>query len=148
MDTASRRTSIRVAGYSHGEAPIPAASRIGPFVATVNIGGFDFAAGRYPAEAAGQVRTMFDNLRAILAGAGVTLADVLKMTVYVQDNSFRKALDVEWLRAFPDPESLPARQTLLFRDLPPGRLVSCDVLAVAAAEPAAAGRATSSPAGR
>jgi enamine deaminase RidA (YjgF/YER057c/UK114 family) len=134
-----------VASYSHGAVPIPAASRIGPFVATGNIGGFDFAAGCYPAEAPAQVRMMFDNLRAILAGAGVTLADVLKMTVYVQDNSYRKALDVEWLRAFPDPDSLPARQTLLFRDLPPGRLVACEVLAVAAAAP---GPAISTPAGR
>ena len=86
-----------------------------------------------PDEAAGQIRMMFQNLRAILAGAGATLADVLKMTVYVQDNSYRKALDAEWVRAFPDPQSLPARQTLLFRDLPAGRLVSCDVLAVASA---------------
>ncbi len=131
MDTPSRRESIRVATYSHGDVPIPAASRIGPFVATGNIGGFDFAAGRYPADPAEQVRRMFEHLRAILAAAGVTLEDVLKMTVYVQDNSYRKALDAQWLQEFPNPHSLPARQTLLYRDLPPGRLVSCDVLAVA-----------------
>lgn len=132
MAETSRRKSIRVDSYSHGKVPIPAASRIGPFIATGNVGGFDFARGAYAEGPAGQARQMFENLRDIVTAAGATFDDILKMTVYVSDNSYRAALDVEWLATFPNRESQPARQTILHKDLPPGRLISCDVLAVAA----------------
>jgi 2-iminobutanoate/2-iminopropanoate deaminase len=131
MDERLRRKSIRIDSYSHGKTPIPAASRIGPFIASGNIGGFDVARGGYAADAAEQTRQMFENLRDIVTAAGATLDDVLKMTVYVRDDSYRALLDMEWLKAFPDRDTQPARQTILHKDLPAGRLISCDILAVA-----------------
>ena len=125
------RQSITAEGFSHGALPIPAASRIGPFVATGNVFGFDFDSAAHPESAGAQAELMFAHLRRILAAAGCGFADVLKLTVYVRDDGVRGAINTPWLAAFPDEASRPARQTILMPTLPEGRLVACDALAIA-----------------
>ncbi|MET3473434.1 2-iminobutanoate/2-iminopropanoate deaminase [Novosphingobium sp. 1529] len=129
----TKRQSIFAEGFSHGALPIPAASRIGPFIASGNIFGFDYAAGAHPETADAQAALMFQHMQRIVEAAGGTLDDILKVTVYVQNDSVRAAVDPEWIKAFPDPASRPARQTMVQAAMPGNRLIACDILAVASA---------------
>ena len=120
------RRSVEVEGFSHGAQPIPAASRVGPLVMTGGVYGLDPATGKIPDDVAEQARLMFMNLERILAAAGGTLGDIARMTVYVKAPDARPAVNAEWLKAFPDPASRPARHTLQNDGLPANMLVQCD----------------------
>jgi 2-iminobutanoate/2-iminopropanoate deaminase len=123
------RRSIEVEGFSHGAQPIPAASRVGPLVATGGVYGLDPAKGAIPDDVSEQARLMFENLARILQSAGGDMADIARMTVYVKVPEARAAVNVEWLKAFPDPASRPARHTLQNDHLPANMLVQCDAIA-------------------
>jgi 2-iminobutanoate/2-iminopropanoate deaminase len=125
----SDRRSIVVDGLGHGANPIPAASRIGPFVATGGIRGVDPVTGQMPADIETQVSLMFANLQAILSAGGADLGDVLKMTFWLATPDARAPINAEWVRAFPDPDRRPARHVLNYA-LGHGMLVQCDALAV------------------
>jgi 2-iminobutanoate/2-iminopropanoate deaminase len=127
----ARRQSIEVSGFSHGNLPIPAASRVGDLVATGGVMGLDPEAGKLPDDVAEQARLMFANLQRILAAGGATMEDILKITVWVKVPEARAAVNVEWLKLFPDPRSRPARHTLQNDHLAGNMLVQCDALAVA-----------------
>jgi 2-iminobutanoate/2-iminopropanoate deaminase len=123
------RTSIEVEGLGHGGLPIPAASRIGNFVATGGVRGVDPKTGKMPDDVTEQAALMFANLRLILAAAGAGPEHVLKMTVWIKAPEARVAVNEEWVKMFPDSSARPARHTLNY-DLPGGMLVQCDALAV------------------
>jgi 2-iminobutanoate/2-iminopropanoate deaminase len=123
------RRSIEVEGLGHGQLPIPAASRIGPFVATGGIRGVDVATGEMPADVALQTRLMFENLQRILAASACDPSQVLKMTIWIATPDARQCINEEWCKMFPDPGSRPARH-ILKGDLPSGMLVQCEALAV------------------
>jgi len=126
------RRSIEVEGFNHGAQPIPAACRVGPLIMTGGVYGLDPATGRIPDDVGEQAQLMFANLERILAAGGASLADVAKMTVYVKVPEARAAVNAEWLKAFPDPASRPARHTQQNDHLPANMLVQCDVTAWAA----------------
>ena len=100
--------SIHVAGGSH-KAPIPAAARVGPLLATSAVNGKDAATGTLPADATTQAANAFVNLQAVLAAGGASLADVVKLAVTIGDESVREAVNPHWLALFPDPADRPAR---------------------------------------
>jgi 2-iminobutanoate/2-iminopropanoate deaminase len=83
------RKSIETDVFSHGMLPIPAASRIGVFVASGNIFGYDFTAGSRPETADQQVKLMFGHLRSVITAAGGSLEDILKLTVHVRSDVVR-----------------------------------------------------------
>jgi 2-iminobutanoate/2-iminopropanoate deaminase len=93
------------------------------------IPGVDATTGQLGADAAAQARCAFDNLRALLAAGGATLEDVVRMTVYIKDNTAREHVNAHWLVCFPDPHDRPARHTLVY-DLPGGMLLQLEVVAV------------------
>jgi 2-iminobutanoate/2-iminopropanoate deaminase len=64
------RISFDLNGHDHGGAPVPAAARIGPFVATSGIRGVDCATGIMPAGVSDQVENMFLNLRGVIGKVG------------------------------------------------------------------------------
>jgi 2-iminobutanoate/2-iminopropanoate deaminase len=67
------------------------------------------------------------NLRAVLAAAGATLADVVKTTVYLADFNDFQAMNAIYVRAFPtDP---PARATVGVSALPRGAKVELEAIA-------------------
>jgi enamine deaminase RidA (YjgF/YER057c/UK114 family) len=76
---------------------------------------------------------MFAHLKAILSAAGTNLDEVVKMTIWVKVPQARQAVNDQWLQAFPDPESRPARHTLQNDHLPANMLVQCDAVAVVGA---------------
>lgn len=128
------RRSIIVEGLGHGSNPIPPASRVGPFIATGGIRGVDPATGVMPDDLGEQVRLMFANLKILIEAGGGTLDGVLKMTFWIRSPEARPLINAEWVRAFPDETSRPARHLLTY-ELGHGMLVQCDALAVAAGDP-------------
>ena len=124
----TRRRSIDVPGFAHAN-PIPVASRIGPFLASGALTGRDPETGEMPPDLDRQCANVFSHVRALLAAAGGSCDDVLKMTFHLADPGDREALNREWLTAFPDPAHRPARQAVAAR-LSGGALVHCDLLAV------------------
>jgi enamine deaminase RidA (YjgF/YER057c/UK114 family) len=96
---------------------------------TGGVYGLDPTTGRIPDDVAEQARLMFINLARIMEAAGGTLADIARMTVYVKLAEARQAVNAEWLKAFPDPASRPARHTLHNDGLPANMVVQCDATA-------------------
>ncbi|NDH48712.1 MAG: RidA family protein [Acidimicrobiia bacterium] len=76
----------------------------------------------------------FVNLRAIIEAAGGTLADIAKVTCFVNDRTTRDAINHQWTLSFPHPEQRPARHTLV-QQLPPGVHVQLDFVAFIAENP-------------
>jgi 2-iminobutanoate/2-iminopropanoate deaminase len=69
-----------------GRGPYPQALRTGPLVFVSGQGPLDPQENRpLGGTFAEQVRLTFDNVRAILGAAGLSLADVVKVTVYLSD---------------------------------------------------------------
>ncbi len=103
------RRSIDVEHLSHGPNPIPAACRVGNVIMTGGIAGGDPASGVVPDDAQLQVAHAFANLRRILAAAGASPDDVVKLAIAVRTFDVRAAINEEWLFMFPDAASRPAR---------------------------------------
>lgn len=120
--------SIEVPGASHN-APIPAGARVGHVLCSSAIAGKDAATGLLPPDAATQAELAFANLNTLLQAGGATLSDVVKLTVYIKDNSVRDALNAQWLACFPDPHDRPARHTLVY-DLQHGMWLQLEAMAV------------------
>jgi 2-iminobutanoate/2-iminopropanoate deaminase len=120
--------SIDLPGFRHAN-PIPAGSRIGPFLASGALTGRDPATHAMPATLEEQCANVFTHVRALLAAAGGSCDDILKLTVRLAEPREREALNREWSAMFPDPARRPARQVLAAR-LDGGALIHCDLLAV------------------
>jgi len=123
-----RRTSIEVPGFGHAN-PVPAASRIGPFLATGALTGRDPDTREMPETLDAQCANVFRHVRAVLAAAGGSPDDILKLTVRLADPSDRGALNRESVEMFPDPADRPARQVVA-ATLGGGALVHADLWAV------------------
>jgi reactive intermediate/imine deaminase len=75
-----------------------------------------------------QVARVFDNLKAVAAAAGGSLADAVKVNIYVTDlANFAKVNDA-MAQAFSQP--YPARATVQVAALPRGALVEVDAVLV------------------
>lgn len=122
------RSSIDIPGFGHSN-PIPAGSRIGPFLSSGALTGRDPATRDMPARLDQQCANVFAHCRALVTAAGGSTDDILKMTFHLADASDREALNREWLAMFPDPTSRPARQVVAAR-LDGAALVHCDLFAV------------------
>lgn len=123
-----KRTSIYTEGFSH-KNPIPAACRIGNTLYSGSIQGTDPATGAYGETLQAQCELMFDHVRRIIEQAGGSPADIIKMTVWMNDRSQRAALNTVWLQMFPDPQSRPARHTMQAA-LDGGKQIECDFIAI------------------
>lgn len=124
----TRRQSIYVEGFGH-KNPIPAACRLGNILMSGIVYGLDPATGQAAPTLEAQCALMFRHIRAIMAEAGGSTDDIVKITVWMQDRSQRAAVNTEWLAMFPDPATRPARQAMM-ADLDGGKLVQCDFMAV------------------
>ena len=79
-------------------------------------------------DVAAQTDRVFDNLRAILRGAGLDLADIVKTTVYLVDMGDFAAMNEVYARRLPAPT--PARTTIAAAGLPKGARVEIDAVAI------------------
>ena len=76
---------------------------------------------------AAQTRRVFQNVRAVLAEAGVGLDAVVKTTVFLQTMDDFQAMNTVYADAFGDHR--PARSTIAVAGLPLGARVEIEVIA-------------------
>ena len=100
----------------------------GGFVFCSGTAGIDPSTGTIPPGIEAQTEQALLNLSAVLAAAGTSLADVVKMTVFYADASDSERLDAIYARHMPDPP--PARSAPGNVPLPRGLLVSIEAIAV------------------
>ena len=123
-----------VSGLRHSEN---AKTAIGPYSQSVKAGDFLFVSGQIPlkpgaaAIEAGtvedQTRQVLENIKRILAAAGASLSQAVKMTVYVTDINHYAAVNKVYAEYFPAPA--PARACLGVKELVKGALVEMDCIA-------------------
>ena len=115
-----------------------APAAVGPYSQAVMAGGFLFLSGQLPLDPKtgtivggnieAQTRQVFNNIEAVLAGAGLTLDNVVKTTVFLKDiNDFAKMNEVykEFFAADP-----PARSAFQAAALPRNALIEIESVAV------------------
>lgn len=110
---------------------------IGPYAQGIAAGGFLFTAGQVPLDPATmklvsgtiaeETNRVFDNLTAILAGAGCRLSDVVKTTVFLTDMGSFAEMNGAYAARFGDHR--PARSTVQVGALPAGARVEIEVVA-------------------
>jgi 2-iminobutanoate/2-iminopropanoate deaminase len=109
-------------------SPIPAATICGDLLFSSLITGAD-PARTMPDGLLEQAENMFAQMQTIMKVAGGSLADVAKVTIWLNDRGDRKVINQLWERWFPDPGTRPARVTLN-RDLGSGKKIECEIIAV------------------
>lgn len=114
--------------FTHAN-PIPAASRKGPFLFSGAFTGRDPVTRELPEGLDAQTANIFAHVRAVMAAAGGSTDDIVKMTFWLVAFRDRAALNREWLLMFPDPESRPARHAVR-ASLDEGVLVQADLTAI------------------
>ncbi|HUO46032.1 MAG TPA: RidA family protein [Acidimicrobiia bacterium] len=96
-------------GMKHASSP--QAVRAGDFVFLSSVRGVDPATQKPIEDPLTQFRQGFDNIRVVLAGAGLDLPDIVKLTIYLKAPAQNRAsLDQAWSEAFPG--TPPARATI------------------------------------
>ena len=111
---------------------------IGPYSQAVRAGNLLFLSGQIPLDPAkgelvqgdftAQTRRVFENLKAVLAEAGTTFANVTRDTVYLTDLGNVQTLNGIYAEYFGDHK--PARSTVGVASLPKGATVEIDLIAV------------------
>jgi 2-iminobutanoate/2-iminopropanoate deaminase len=113
-----------------------APAAIGPYVHAVSAGGLLFCSGQIPLDPesgeivgetpAEQAEQALKNLQAVVEGAGASLADAVRCTVYLTDMGAFADVNEVYGRFFPD--SPPARLALGVAALPKGALVEVEAV--------------------
>jgi 2-iminobutanoate/2-iminopropanoate deaminase len=136
---------------STAEAP----AAIGPYSQAVRVGSMIFCAGQVPLDPktgqivsddiAEQTRRVLDNVAAILKSEQLTLAHVVKTTVFLADfGDFQKMNEV-YATYFKDQP--PARSTVGVSTLPKNARVEIEVIAIADESDARSGKSVSDTSG-
>ena len=115
-----------------------APAAIGPYSQAIVAGGVVYTAGQIAldprtgelsgGDVATQTARVFDNLSAVLAAAGASLATVVKTTVFLADMAEFGAMNEVYARYFGDHK--PARSTVQAAALPRGARVEIDCIAL------------------
>ena len=114
------------------KAPTPT----GPFNQAIKIGNLVFTSGQAGrnretgkmGDISDQARRCIGNLSAVLEAAGSKLADVVKVTVFLQNPDDWEAFNVVYRELMPEP--LPARSSVVVGKRVPGMLLEMEVIAV------------------
>ena len=114
-----------------------APAAIGPYSQAVEANGFLFLSGMLPIDPTNgqlvpggvkeQTVQIFTNIKALLAEAGVTLQQVVKTTVFLQDMSLFSEMNEVYGRQFTG--DFPARSAFAVKSLPKNALVEIEVIA-------------------
>ena len=110
---------------------------IGPYSQGVKAGPFIFTSGQIPLDCSGklveggikeQTRQVFKNCAAVLKGAGASLEDVVKVTVFLKDMAMFSEMNEVYAEYFG--KHRPARSTVEVSRLPKDVLVEIEMTAV------------------
>jgi 2-iminobutanoate/2-iminopropanoate deaminase len=114
-----------------------APAAVGPYSQAVVSGEHVFLSGQTPIDPAtgelvdgdvgAQALQCFDNLRAVLTAAGLTLDDVVKVNVYLTSMDDFGAMNAVYARQFSEP--FPARTTVAVAGLPLGAHIEIELVA-------------------
>ncbi len=107
--------------------PLVPATRVGDLIFCSGALGVDAAFRLVDGGVAAQTKQAIANLKAVLADAGASLADVAKTTVWLTDLSDFAAFNAAYAEAFG--KSLPARSTVASALALPGALVEIEAIA-------------------
>ncbi len=117
-------------------ATTAAPGAIGPYSQAIDTGAFVFASGQIPINPAdgsipegikAQTQQSIANVMAILNEAGLTLANVVKTTVFLADMGDFAAMNEVYGNSFDAP--FPARSAVAVKTLPKNVLVEIEVIA-------------------
>ena len=114
-----------------------APAAIGPYSQAIQVGNLVYTSGQIPIDPATgtfieggikeQTRQSLTNVRAILEEAGLTLANVIKTTVFMADMNDFADMNAIYAEFFSEP--YPARSAIAAKSLPKGALVEIEVVA-------------------
>lgn len=114
-----------------------APAAIGPYSQAVEVNGMVFLSGQLPIDPATgdfpeggakeQTEQCFKNIKAILAEAGLTTDNIVKITVLLNDIAHFGAMNEVYATQFSG--TFPARSAFAVKDLPKGALVEIEVIA-------------------
>ncbi len=119
-----------------------APAAIGPYAQAVRVGDLIYTSGQVALDPATgnlieggiteQTERVCENLRAVLNAADLTLTDVLKTTVFLQNMDDFAAMNAVYARHFaPEKYVPPARSTVQVARLPKNALVEIECIAMA-----------------
>lgn len=121
-------------------ATTDAPAAVGPYSQAIAAGDFLFCSGQVHLEPASgalvdgdiavQTERVLDNLTAVLAAAGRSMADVVKTTVFLVDMNDFAEMNAVYGRYMPDPP--PARSTIGVAALPKAARVEIELIATRA----------------
>jgi 2-iminobutanoate/2-iminopropanoate deaminase len=109
---------------------------IGPYSQAIDAGQFVFISGQIPVNPAtgeipegitAQATQSLENVKAILAEAGLTVDNVVKTTVFLADMSLFVPMNEVYAKVFTAP--YPARSAVAVKELPKQVLVEIEVIA-------------------
>lgn len=124
-----QRTQISTTNAPAAIGPYSQAIRCGQFVYTSGQIALDPASGQLVGEAVQeQTERVFQNLQAVLAEAGTSLASVVKTTVFLTRMSDFQAMNTVYASHFSGPT--PARTTIAVAELPRQALVEIECIAL------------------
>jgi len=114
-----------------------APAAIGPYSQAIQVGNLVFTSGQIPINPATgqfaeggikeQTRQSLTNVKAILEEAGLTMAHVVKTTVFMADMNDFADMNAVYAEFFAEP--FPARSAVAVKTLPKGALVEIEVIA-------------------
>ncbi|MED3729248.1 RidA family protein [Priestia filamentosa] len=124
----AKRQVLHVKGSNH-QNPIPTAVKIGNMVYTSAIIGSDPETGKMPESIEEEVANLFHYMREIMELAGGTTDDIAYLSVSLTDREYKKIVNVEWLKMFPNEDDRPARHSTV-QKLRDGLRVQIEMTAV------------------
>jgi len=117
--------SIYTESFSHSN-PTPSACRIGPLLMSGIINGI--VKGAVAGSLEEQAALSFQRIGEVMAAAGGSLDDIVKVNVTFADITQRARTNAAWVAMFPDPQNRPSRHSTQ-AVLDNGKLVQCDIVA-------------------
>ena len=119
-------------------ATTAAPAAIGPYSQGIDGGSVVITSGQLPIDpatgafaeggVAGQTRQSLENVKAVLAGAGLTMENIVKTTVFLKDMNDFAAMNEVYATFFPSEP--PARSAVEVARLPKDVLVEIEAIAV------------------
>ena len=114
-----------------------APAAIGPYSQAIQVGNLVYTSGQIPIDPTTgcfveggikeQTRQSLTNVKAILEEAGLTMANVVKTTVFMSDMNDFADMNAVYAEFFAEP--YPARSAVAVKTLPKGALVGIEVVA-------------------
>ena len=108
-----------------------APAAIGPYSQALDLGNMVFVSGQIPVDpdtVEEQAAQSLANLKAILAEAGLTMANVVKTVIFLADINDFAAVNAEYAKAFAEP--FPARSCVQVAAIPKGAKLEIECIAV------------------